>query len=186
MKYVKMLGLLAVAAAAMMAFAGSASANITSPPGTQYEGTLTATAGVTTLHGGVTITCQESHAVGTVTKGETNAPATVSFNKCEPDTVEVKNSGSLAVESNGTVKSSGAEVTVVTHRTVLGFPVTAHCIYTTNNTSVGTLTENVEPAVLHIGSSPIPRVTTDSACGETSVWTGSYTVSTPAGKIVVD
>jgi hypothetical protein len=186
MKYVKILGLLAVVAGAMMAFAGSASAIITNPPGTTYSGTLTATSEETTLHGGVTITCKHSHTHGTVSPGTTHEKIVVTFGKCEPDTVDVKASGSLAIASDGTATSTGAEVTVVTHRTVLGFPVTAHCIYTTNNTKVGTLTENVEPAVLHIGSSPIPRVTTDSACGETSVWTGSYTVATPSGKIVID
>jgi hypothetical protein len=184
MKYVKMLGLLVVAAVASMSFTSSASALITNPAGTKATEILTSKT-FTTLHGSVTIEC-EVHKEFYIVAGGTVIPVlTTSFTNCGTDTVNTVSNGSLNIASNGEVTSTGAEWTAVTHRTVLGFPVTAHCIYKTNNTKVGTLTEGVNPAVIHIGSSPIPRVATDSACGETSVMTGAETLS-PAGAIVVD
>ena len=73
MKYAKMLGLLAVAAAALMAFAGVASATtLTSPSGTTYTSTIKATSeGTTTLHNsslGIAVSCEESTVEGKVEK----------------------------------------------------------------------------------------------------------------------
>jgi hypothetical protein len=188
MKYMKMLGLLAVAAAALMAFVGTASATVTSPAGTAYAGNIVSSSSNTSLDGSVKVSCTSSTVEGDPSSaGATSGTISkLTFANCGNDTVKVNANGSLAISSSGTVTSTGAEVTVQLHRTVLGFPVTTHCIYKTNNTSVGTLTEGVSPAVLHIGSSPIPEVATDGACGNDAVWTGSYTVSTPSGAITVD
>jgi hypothetical protein len=196
MKYMKMLGLLAVAAAALMAFAGTASATVTYN-GAAYGGEIVATSSNTTLHGSVTIECKKSEVKGSITAGATSGTiTTLTFGECGPDTVTVVDSKEKATAHGGTlsvsniagtteadVRSTGARVTVVVHRTVLGFPVTSHCIYATNNTDIGNLTQHTD--VLDIGSSPIPRITTDGSCGETSVWTGSYTITKP-GVITVD
>ena len=182
MKYTKMLGLLAVAAVALMAVAGTASATITSPAGTVYNGKLHLTGTETTLHGSVTLTCKHSTIEGTVANGATTVPLTTfTFNECGPDTYITIKPGYLRIESNGTVFSEGAEVTVSVHRTVLGFPITTHCIYNTAvnpGTDIGTLVEG-NNATLNIGSAAIPRTPTDGACGETSVLTGDFHVITP-------
>lgn len=186
MKYVKMIGLLAVAAAALMAFAGPASAKLTSPSGTTYGGTIHATAGTTSLDGSIDVTCTSSTVTGTVSSGSTSGPvSSLSFSGCGKDTVTVLgspshgNAGTLAI-SGGSVFSSEAEVTVQLHRSVLGFPITTHCVYVTNNTNVGTFTGG-SPAKLDIDSAQIPvdEEQSDGACGDTAEWTGSYTVNTP-------
>jgi hypothetical protein len=180
MKYAKLLGLLAVASAALMAFAGAASALVTSPSGTAYNGEIHATSTNTALTGSVKISCSHSTVSGSVSKGSTTGNIkTLTFTGCGNDTVSVKSGGSLSITSAGTLFSTGAEVTVLTHQTVLGFPVTTHCIYKTNNTHVGTLKEGSSPS-LNIGSAPIPEVATDGACGNDAVWTGSYSVLTPS------
>ena len=201
MKYLKMLGLLAVAAASLMAFAGTASATITNGGGA-YDGPLVSSSSNSELDGSVDVKCKSSVVEGSVEKGNTSGTiSNLSFTECGGDTVtpipitEVISSeptvhktyyGSLAVASNGTVTSSGAEVTVQLHRSIFGFPITTHCIYATNNTAVGTLTEGVNPAVIHLSGTNIPQKPTDSACGESAQWTGTYTVSTPTGAITVD
>jgi hypothetical protein len=183
MKYVKMLGLLAIAATALMAFAGTASATLTSPAGTKYGGKIIATSTNSELDGTVDITCSHSVVEGTPSAaGSTSGTInTLDFTGCSRS-VTVTANGSLTIASNGEVKSTGARVTVQT--TIFGFPV--HCIYKTENTKVGTLTEGVAPAKMHIGSAPIPQEATSGLCGDDAEWTGTYTVTTPASAIVVD
>ncbi|HST68081.1 MAG TPA: hypothetical protein VLI94_00295 [Solirubrobacterales bacterium] len=188
MKYVKMLGLLAVAVTALMAFAGTASATVTSPANTKL-GKVVATSTNSELDGTVDITCAHSEveAVGVNSSGVATAGSTtgrvdkLTFTNCNR-TVTVTNRGHIFVHPSGTVTSTGARVTVQT--TILGFPV--HCIYVTNNTDVGTLTEGVAPAVMHIGSAPIDQEATSGLCGEDAEWTGTYTVTNPATAITVD
>lgn len=199
MKYVKMLGVLAVAAAALMAFAGSASAsNLTSPTGTTYTNTITATAGATTLHGSfVSVTCNKSHVKGKVSQH--GAGVTVkgnieelSFTECNfPTTVET--TGSLEVHPirpkvsphttclaadgdtcDGTLTSTGAKVTITTS--------VGSCTFTTNATPIGTVTGTSttgSKAKLDI-SGTIPRTGGSFLCGSSGTWTGSYTVDTPS------
>jgi hypothetical protein len=196
MKYVKMLGLLAVAAAALMAFAGSASAStITSPTGTPAEA-LTATAGATSLDGAfVTVTCQSSHVAGTVTSqgsGVTvNGTITaLSFANCNYP-VHVQETGSLELHSvkkgssphstcetgvycNGTLTSSGAKVEITTS--------VGPCVFTTAGTNVGTVTGTDTTggnAKLDIQGT-IPRTGGTFLCGSTGTWTGSYNVTAPS------
>jgi hypothetical protein len=194
MKYVKMLGLLAVAAAALMAFAGSASAStITSPTGTAAT-SLTAEGGVTSLHGAfTTVTCQNSHVAGTVSsqgagqtvKGNLSA---LSFTTCNFP-VHVKKFGSLELHAvtkttphatcavnycNGTLTSSGAEVEITTN--------VGNCIFTTTNTNVGTVTGTDTTggnAQLDVHGT-IPRTGGNFLCGSNGTWTGSYKVTNPA------
>jgi hypothetical protein len=195
MKYMKTFGLLAVAAAALMVFTGTASATeLTSPKGTKLGvgAVVKAVSTNFTLHSTVTITCQEASGEGKITNAGGAAatvgglPNLVEYRGCSPDTVTVLSTGSGEVHSlgggTGTLTSSGAEVTVTVHRSVLGFPVTTHCIYRTENTHVGTVTDSSVTggaAVAHIGSSAIPQQPTDGACGETATLTGSATVTSP-------
>jgi hypothetical protein len=194
MKYAKMLGLLAVAAAALMAFAGTASATIlTSPSGTTYTGTIKATAGTTELHGPfTTVKCTgstvegkvASHGASVTTSGTIS---TLDFTGCNFP-VTVLKAGSLEVHTtykegkqeekangNGTLTSSGAEITIATS--------IANCLFTTSSTDVGTLTGGTT-AKLDINSAGIPRTGHSVFCGSSGTWTGSYTVVTPDTLLV--
>lgn len=185
MKYLKMLGLLAVAAAALMAFAGTASATtITSPANVVATPAIEATSTHTQLHGAfVSVTCThslvkgkvESHGAGVTAKGNISS---LSFTGCNYP-VTVLKAGNLEVHpatptGNGTLTSNGAEIKI---HTSIG-----ECIFTTNGTDIGTLTGSNNTgghAFLHIGSSPIPRTGGSFFCGSSGTWTGSYTVINP-------
>ncbi len=189
MKYIKILGLLAVAAAAMMAFAGSASATtVTSNDGTTP--TIEASAeGHAVLHNPIAkIECAstvkgavESHGSGVTAKGNI---ASLTFGSpvgtCTNDWhVTVVSAGSLEIHSigsgNGTLTSSGATV----EATRFGI----NCRYSTNNTDIGTVTGG-EHATLHIQAS-IPFHSGSFLCGSgATVWTGSYKVSSPTNLTV--
>jgi hypothetical protein len=88
MRYLKQLGLLAVAAAALMVFAASVSATtVTSPEGTTYTGAIKATSSNAKLSGSfVTVECSEStlnsqveqHGAGITVEGHLN----VEFKLC--------------------------------------------------------------------------------------------------------
>jgi hypothetical protein len=186
MKYAKMLGLLAVAAAALMAFAGVASATtLTSPAGTTYTGKIQSESiGATSLHGPfTTVTCGassvdgkvESHGSGVTAGGKIS---TLTYTECNFPVKVIKN-GSLEVHANGTLTSSGAEITV--GPTSIG----VSCIYTTANTDIGTLTSSsTSHAVLDINSAAIPRTGHSVFCGSSGTWTGSYTVTEPSTLVV--
>jgi hypothetical protein len=182
MKYMKMLGLLAVAAAALMAFAATASATtVTSPKNTTYTGTIKAESeGSTTLHGPADVTCGKStvegsveqHGTGVTVKGASK----ISFSECGKEThVTVEKGGSLELHSNGDLTSSGAAVKV--EFTALGLT----CVYTTSGTKVGTFTgSDTTNATLDIDSAAIPRTEGSFFCGSSGEWTGSYKVTTPS------
>ena len=186
MKPIKILGLIATAAATLMALAGTASATITNPSGTPYTGNIQFSSSNLSFDGSVKIACQSSTTGFSIVNGSTTGSSALSFSGCGADTMNVLENGSLAIASSGAVTSTGAVITMQLHRSVLGFPVTWHCLYITNMTNIGTLTEGVAPAVLHIGAAPIPEAATDGACGNDMVWTGSYTVASPSGAITVD
>jgi hypothetical protein len=183
MKYVKMLGLLAVAAAALMAFAGTASATLTDGEGKEPSTIHAESVGAASLTGSLTVTCQKNTVGGTVTTNDANEVSgtitTLTFEECGSDTVEALSKGTLHLtESDGTVGtlySNGASVTVLTHRPFIG---TVHCIYDTNNTDLGTFTEahhnpgtgKYETATLHVNSISLERTTTSFGCGTHSTW----------------
>ncbi|HEX5984426.1 MAG TPA: hypothetical protein VFY69_09495 [Solirubrobacterales bacterium] len=184
MKYVKMLGLLAVAAAALMAFAGAASATeVTSETGSTPN--IHATSIDTELHGeAFSVGCDhstvegnlETHSATGTAKGEIDV---LTFTGCDyPVTVKAK--GSLEVHKDtkvgaetgdGILTSSGAVITI--HG-----PFGINCEYETNNTEVGTLTGGHD-AIIHVDTSAIPRVRDSAFCGNFGEWTGTYTVTHP-------
>jgi hypothetical protein len=186
MKYIKMLGLLAVAAAALMAFAGTASAvQLTSPAGTTYTGKIKASSTDSVLHGSFTsVSCAEAGVEGEVEShgGSTvSGPIkTLSFGDCTGGEVTtVKNAGTLSINSKGEVFSTGAEVKV--HTSV------GECIFTTSGTKVGTFTSSptsTSHATMSMSSASIPRTGGSFFCGSSGVWTGSYTVTSPVPLIL--
>ena len=183
MKYLKMLGLLAVAVAALMAFAGTASATsvTTTTGGAAATPTIHAVSiGHAILHGSLgTVECNstvegkvESHGSGVAASGKIS---TLHFTSCTGSntvTSPVSKTGSLAVTwtsgHNGTLTSTGAEVIVTSHN--LG----GTCIYTTNGTTLGTVTGGAT-AKLDI-SATISRTggTAGIFCGSTGTWSGTY------------
>lgn len=198
MKYIKILGLLAVAAAAMMAFAASASATTVTGPTTDTEGketsqsqietpTIHAVNEVTetqkhvTLHNGiVNIECQ-STVTGTVTTHgpteTTSGPISVlNFNNCTNEwVIDVKEMGSLEIHY---VKPTDGNPHGWGTLTSNGATVTAtraglSCSYRTVNKDIGTVTGG-NPATLHIEAT-IERHGGSFLCGgSTAQWTGSY------------
>jgi len=184
MKYVKILGLLAVAAAALMAFAGTASATtITSPTGTTAT-TIHATnenGHVILANSNANIECA-STVEGSITSQGSGVTASgnlssLSFTGCTGGwTVTVNALGSLeghwTTGYNGTLTSSGTTVTAVLH-TIFG-DIT--CRYATSNTSIGTVTGG-SPATLDISAS-IPFHSGGGLCGSgASAWSGNYTTT---------
>ena len=200
MKYAKVLGLLAVAAAALMAFAGVASATyLTSPSGVTYTSTIKAEVelGHAILHSenaptAFTVECNIGAVEGTVSAHglpesttASGAISSLSFSGCtngatvivnKPGSLEVHTDTAGKVDGNGTLTSSGAEITI--HVPVLNIK----CIYTTNGTDVGTLTGSKvtgATATLDINSATIPRTGGSAFCGTGGFWTGNYKVTTP-------
>jgi len=201
MKCTKMLGSLAVAATALMAFAATASATTgtDSAGGSPVEAgdTFHATnVGEAVFDGTISIKCKRSTVIGTVgnagsaTVTLSVSISTLTFEECGANTVTVIAKGSLEVHTDGpsadgygVPTSSGAEVTILTHN-ILG---TVHCIYVTENSYFGTIdgsnhtggnaTDTVDGARLFFK-------TTDIGCnpkGETEPrLTAEYTVSTPS------
>ena len=193
MKYVKMMGLLAVAAAALMAFVGTASATtITSPTGSPYTGNIHAESHSpkTILHGeALTVECEESTVGGSIATHGASVTAsggisTLDFNKCNYE-VTVLNKGSLEAHTtkpgHASLTSTGAEITI--HG-----PFGINCLYKTSNTPLGTLTDSHTTgghATFDIDSALIPRTGHSAFCGSFGEWTGSYTVTNPT-RLYVD
>ncbi|MGN6663152.1 MAG: hypothetical protein ACTHK6_02920 [Solirubrobacterales bacterium] len=193
MKYVKMLGLAAIAVAALMAFAGAGSASATTL--TCGSGTLCAAA--TTIEapseGKVVLDAPfgnvecELHIAGHTTNaaGSSEGPMTTfDWNNCGNDKFDTLANGGFSIEtegaspnSNGTLRSTGARFTII-H---LGI----HCIYETNNTALGKLTGSANTsnghATLDINAT-ISRVggETGAFCGSSAPLTGSLEVTSPA------
>jgi len=200
MKYLKMLGLAAVAAMALTAFlgAGSASAQTlwtyTTP--SANTGIATGTELVSTLEtgtsallqdtlGGVNDTCTGSEVKGAISTNTTTdaggAISALTFTGCSHTTtvlakgeLELKN---IAGTTNGTVISKGARVTVKS--TIFGVSCVAN---TGTGTTIGTLTgakSHTANATMDING----VITLENGCGD-STWTGSYLVTSPAGLTV--
>lgn len=193
MKYLKMLALASATALAVLGITGTASATIaTSPAGTQIGvGTVIKSelTGTAVLHPPIgDIECKKAGGEGKVTRAgsSTETPTGesffVSFSECNAEVVvlnkgtgEIHTEGSTA-NGNGTMTSSGAEVTV----TFSGF----HCIFKTNNTDVGVLTGGT-PAIAEVNSA-IPRTGGRSGafCGTTALLTATLKVTTPETVLI--
>jgi hypothetical protein len=195
MKYLKMLGLAAVAAMALTAFAaGTASATTLEVGGVAQNKSVsivaTIKAGTSAIlkdtNNATVDTCTESTVSGkTVSPFTSGNPGTIggpvealTFHGCS-HTTDVIKPGSLTIEwtsgTNGSVTSVGAEVTV--QSTIFG----ASCIAKTGiGTKIGTLTGVASGHATMDINGVIPM----GLCGD-AVWTGTYTVTSPTGLGVV-
>jgi hypothetical protein len=179
MKYLKMLGLFAVTAVAMMGFAGSASATYTSPTGTAAK-SLTASADPGTtllLKAGLEVTCTESSVAGPISSNTTEHASgtlsTLSFSGCN-GTVDTIAAGSLTI-SGDEVFASGNKVTVER------FGIT--CVYgggagTKIGTATNTTANGKDQVTLDVNAN-LPKQEGGAFCANTGVWSGSYVVTTP-------
>ncbi len=186
MKLSKILGVAAVAAMALMAFASTASATTLEVGGVAKNASVSLEATIasggsallTDTFGATANTCTTS-----VVKGSTSSPftgttvggpiSTLSFSNCSEGNPTVDAAGSLTVErigttTNGTVKSTGAKVTVPS------FFGTLTC--TTSSTDIGTLTGVASGSAKF----DINAVLSCTVIG-TAKWSGTYTVTSPAG-----
>lgn len=187
MKHVKMLGLLVMAAASLMAFASSASAaTLTSPAGTEYTGEITSSlekGSSALLKAGIEDTCTSSTTAGTVTTNTSTeasgALSSLTFGGCTQDTV-VKNAGSLKINSAGEVFTSGSRVEV----TVTSIFGNITCFYgaeTGSSVKIGTFVGGT-PAKLNVSTTSLQRLSgsNTSLCAEKGTWTGTYVVTSPS------
>jgi hypothetical protein len=199
MKYPKAFGLIILAAVALAAFAGSASATtLTSPAGktlgvgAKVKATLDSEI---KIEGAPTARCHQSHLEGEIENpGGASSTVRVSISaftmqECESDTYTVLKPGTLEIHTetgsangNGIVTWDGAEITMLAHRIVFGTPVTTHCIYYTDNTPFGTLTgsksSKVGTATL-IANAELLAKETDGFCGGSIEWESSHRIGTP-------
>jgi hypothetical protein len=201
MKYGKLVGLLAMAAAALMAFSASASAatTLTSPANTvlgakakitgkSIEGAIAGTKHVV-LTGplGINVQC-ESHVEGEVTGqnagGTTEGKITsLAFTGCTNGyIVHVKALGTLEVHTekttangNGTITASGTTVEVT------NTPVGTCAYQTGSNLDIGQLTGSDTDPLFEI-TAAIPRHAGSGGafCGSSGTWEGKYTVTVPS------
>jgi hypothetical protein len=182
MKYIKMLGLLTVAAAAFMAFAGTASATVLKSGGTTLgSGTKIESTGTNAVlkAGFATIECAHSEVDGK-TSNTGGASETVegvlaglTFTGCN-GTVNVLKKGRLithyTTSMNGTMTSQGAEVTVAIGST--------SCTYgTPTETSIGTVSGGTV-GVLQVSAS-LQRVAGGFLCTNPGSWRATYNINSP-------
>jgi hypothetical protein len=180
MKITKILGAAAVAALALMAFAGTASATTLANEGAPINKAVTihATAESSILlsatGGGFANTCTESTVLGTTTTPFSGARvggevATLSFGNCA-NPVTVHKGGYLEIENitlttNGTVFSKNAEVTT-------GSPFgTLTCKTAASGTHIGTFTGGV------VGTMDINAVLNCGFFLPSAKWEGKYSVT---------
>ena len=186
MKYVKILGLLAVAAAALMAFAGTASATTvaTSTGGAAATPTIHAVneGGHVKLANPIAnIECAstvegkvESHGAGVTAKGNLSKLEFTGYTNSWH--VTVISLGSLEVHwtsgHNGTLTSTGSKVDT----TRLGVT----CVYQTSNTAIGNVTGGATATLTISASIPIVAAESSGRCGSgNAAWSGSYVTTSP-------
>jgi hypothetical protein len=198
MKSVKMLGLAAVAAAALMAFVGASTASATVlcsttttpcnsvvPVGTKIgfesEGSI-----LLKETGGETLeTCKKSKITAELTSAGSSSTtptgpiSTLDWEECTFATTTIEKgklevTGPLTGTSNGTVKSD-AEI-----RVTFSFPFFGSCVFgVPAGVSLGTLTEG-NPATIDIGAVITKRSGSNLTCPGTLNLSGTYTMNEPA------
>ncbi|HEX6601816.1 MAG TPA: hypothetical protein VF030_04180 [Solirubrobacterales bacterium] len=192
MGYLKQAGLLLIAMAAAMAFSAPALATVaTSPAGTAYTGKLKGESeGHVQLTGplGINVQCAgfiegsiESHGASVTGKGKgeqweySNCTNGYSLERLSTGTIEVHALGN----GLGTVTSSGTAGRVITP---LGF----NCVYETNNTDLGTVTDSSVTggkATIHLNAA-LPRTGGSAFCGSTGEFSGSGVITIPSSIFI--
>jgi len=199
MKYIKMLGLAAVAAAALMAFLGAGTASATE----LYNGATTLKSGtvldfsiepgttpkLTETTGGLLDECKSSTFKGDITgagSSTTTVTGTITqltWVECTFPTVTTI-PGKLEIHhitgtTNGTV-TSDAEIGVTINTVFFG-----SCVYGVKaGADIGTLTGNVTPATLDAHAVAVKLSGSAFACPETATWEASYIATEPTGGSV--
>jgi hypothetical protein len=184
MKFTKILGVVAVAALALMAFASTASATTLETEGVAVTKAETIKASITTGNSALltdTSNITANTCTSSVVEGTTESPftgttvggpiSTLSWSNCTEGNPVVDAKGRLTVENvsgttNGTVRSSGAKVTVPS------FFGTLTC--ETNNTDIGTF-KGVKTGTSTLTLNAVLSCTIIGS----AKWTGVYTVTTP-------
>lgn len=201
MKYIKMLGLAAIAAAALMAIAGAGSASATifcsttaSPcPGaqkwpvkTRLEFSLSSGTSLTWINGGEELeTCTGSNLrtqttnAGSETATVTSENQALTFSGCTFPSGTTKLGGleihNIASTSNGTVTATG-EIGWTFNSIFFG-----SCLYGWQNEGVvGTITET-KPTVLDLNTTIVKLSGSNFACPANGELKGSYTLTEPSG-----
>ncbi len=191
MKYLKILGLAAIAATALMAFAASASATTLTDGEkheiTSLEATLEGSANLTNTNSEPIDKCTESTVQGAVENqgAETvSGKGEVTWGGCTW-TTKTETGGTLDVTSNGsgsgTVVSTGAVVTI----NVAGID----CLYGTKTTAEGGTDLGLLPsgteATLAINVIVEEQEPKKLACPNTGRWIANYVVTNPH-ELVID
>ena len=204
MKYVKMLGLAAVAAMALMAFAGAGTASATvlcktqlttgcAAAGWDYSGTIEASidpgsnARLETTGGLLRVTCTESTVTGSSSTGGGSSTETVSGTVA---TANLTWGGCGAEHPTATLEGGTLEVHHITGTdngtlTGIGFKVTTTilgetCIFTAGaGSDLGTVTGGAMATMDLNGIVELVSSGSGSNCPATGRWTGNYTVTNP-------
>lgn len=196
MKYLKMLGLAAVAAAALMAFVGAGTASATTtlckatesacsstnmyPVNTEIKAKLVAGGKAVLTNSGElpTVECSKSEVEGkteTTTTPEGNI-SKLTFEECN-QTVEVLEKGKLQVhydaEDNGTLTATGVRVRV---KALFG---SLSCDFGGTVSSGLTVTGGTAPKMDATAVIPMIQETGFIECPETATWHAEYEVTTP-------
>jgi hypothetical protein len=202
MKYLKMLGLAAVAAAALAAFLGAGTASATvicknnlntekcsEPYLKGTEGTASAEDSIKLLgpFSIIIATCTESTVTGTQannggpTESVRSTLTSLTFSKCtHPITVVSPGTGSLQWISgtdNGTLTTSGTTVLVHEIPNIIGNPPT--CAYVTSSTKMGTTTGG-NPGTLDLAAT----ITSETAGCPSGTLSGHYVATSPTAAWV--
>jgi hypothetical protein len=200
MKYLKMLGLAAVAAMALTAFLGASSASATvlctttttpCTTGWHIDKIVASATGSTSLHstgGALEATCtgssstaeKKSTGSSTTTPVGTVATAALTWSGCN-QTTETLEGGELEIHQiagthNGTVTAKGFKVTVVIAGVTCTFGAG-------NGIHLGVLTGG-SPAILH-ANAVVPKVAGSFLCPADSVWEATYQITNHTAAYVV-
>jgi hypothetical protein len=193
MKFTKILGLVAMAALALMAFASTASATTIELKGVKQTGAVKISASLKSgtsavlkdTSGTFANTCNASTVVGEDTTSKTGTKvsgpiSSLTFGPtCTHEKVVVHKAGSLEADwikgtTNATMYSTGAEVTVPATIPFIGL-TTVTCI--TNETDIGTATGVASgQATIHINA-----VLNCGSLLPSAKWEGTYVVTSPEG-----
>jgi len=193
MKHLKMLGLLLVAAASLMASGESASgATFTSPAGTEYTGSfdMSLESSWSERAGFAEFTCTESTIKGEITTNNeehaTGPTTAVSFSKCTspqgtPTVTTLSSKGTITIAKATTaVSATGIEVTSshIGTSCVYGFG-TGTSLGTAKNTEVGGKGQVTLPI-----SAKMTKISGGFLCASPEEVTGSYVFTSPAPSVV--
>ncbi|HET9593403.1 MAG TPA: hypothetical protein VFP17_10855 [Solirubrobacterales bacterium] len=186
MKHLKILGLLVMTAASLMAFAGSSSAApvlTTSAGGTDYTGEIQATlekGTSSTFKAGIEDTCTESTTNGTANTNNTThivwTTVTFIFGGCSQHTLVIT-SGSVTIDDSGQVFFSSTRIRII----ITSLGITCYYGAETGSVKIGTFTGGT-PAKLDVNTTTLQRESGSNTffCASAGTWTGSYVVTTPS------